>query len=74
MSWVFTEDREDPCCLCVQWEAPEGMDPDLATAEDLVPYLPDGPVERVCMFVHGRCADSVAQMQAEHEAERGGRS
>lgn len=48
--WFFTDDREDPCGLCVGWE--EAEDP----MDGGRPIWPDGStVTRVYRFTHGDC-------------------
>ena len=51
--WRYTNDRRDPCVLCVQWdEGPDSNDP----ADEATPVWPDGAiVERVFDGVHKDC-------------------
>jgi hypothetical protein len=81
MGWVYTDDPEDPCSLCVQW-----MDPDEEAhraagefgedgmgMEFMQPCMPrfDPPgivvAERVFSGIHPECQESVDRMEWERE-------
>lgn len=58
MSYVMTDDPNDPCGYCVVWV--ESDDPaKAAIGEDATPILPDGPVDRIYRHVHDDCEAAV---------------
>lgn len=65
-TFTWTDDPEDPCALCVQWETERDDD----YKADMIPYMPSGPVDRVYNRWHPECEQSVTDMQAEHSKEK----
>jgi hypothetical protein len=63
--WVFTDDPEDPCALCVAWD--EGDDP---FGEEARPYLPSGYVDRIYRFTHRECTAAAIAYTSEAAMER----
>lgn len=52
--WIWTDDPDDPCSLCIQWRDPAtGSGDGVSMSAEWEPYLPDGSVvPRVYREVH----------------------
>lgn len=56
--FIETDDPNDPCAYCVQWDEPEFMDS--GNFEQARPVNPDGStVERIYRFTHDACEQAV---------------
>jgi hypothetical protein len=66
MTYVWTDNPDDPCAYCVVWI--ESDDPDDVWQDKAVPVLPDGPVERVYRNTHDACDAAVAAYVTEARA------
>lgn len=69
MSYRLTDNPAAPCSYCVDWRGPNGEDVTYTNADEAVPWMPSGPVDRIYRNTHRRCAESVALYEAEHEGD-----
>ena len=59
MNYIWTDNPEDPCSLCVIWVGEE--------FEDMIPHMPSGPVNRVYRGQHKECMDAVLAYMTDRE-------